>query len=175
MYWGFHASQWRDPATGCVGDVDGRVVLTNLKRPKEGFPGGGTIYAFGCRVEIDGQPMMMIRYVPVQASFYEPYIVDGVRIWLDGVREIGKMFNESHGACVPRKAARFALQDATLPICAEEELRPWYPNAGNRIDARACYNGDDVWMGTYFGRRPARRVGHQHADRHAALVADQLR
>ncbi|MFZ5832073.1 MAG: PKD domain-containing protein [Planctomycetota bacterium] len=132
-------------------DTWAEVVLTNLANTKKGRPGGGTIYRFGCRVVADGQPMTMIRYVPVQQSFYEPYVINGVRIWFDGVRKIGQFFNETHGACVPGKAARFALQDATLPICAEEPLRPWYPNADNYIDVRECYNGDDTWMGPYFG------------------------
>ncbi len=132
-------------------DTWAEVVLTNLKRPKKGFGGGGTLYRFGCRVVIDGQPMEMVRYVPVQESFYAPYVVDGMRIWPDGVRKIGGLFNENHGECVPRKAARFAIQDATLPICCEQELRPWYPNAANFIDVHESYNGDDVWLGPYQG------------------------
>ncbi len=132
-------------------DTWAEVVLTNLENTRKGRPGGGTIYRFGCRMRIDGQPMTMIRYVPVQKSFYEPYVVNGVRIWLDGVREIGELFNENHGACVPRKAVRLALQDATLPICTYEAIRPWYPSRTSRLDVHACYNGDDTWMGTYYG------------------------
>lgn len=128
-----------------------RTLLTNLPTPKKGFHGGWSVYSFGCRVRIDGQPLTMIRHAPVQESFYEPYVVNGVRIWFDGVRKIGQLFNETHGACLPRKAARLALQDASLPICVEEELRPWYPNAGLRIDVYDSYNGDDVWMGPYQG------------------------
>ncbi len=127
------------------------IVLTNLEEMKKGFPGGGTIYRFQADMLIDGQPMTMVRFVPVQQSFYEPYEIDGMRIWFDGVRKIGRFFNENHGACVPKKDARFAITDATLSICEEEELRPWYPNAENFIDVHQSYNGDDVWMGTYFG------------------------
>lgn len=61
-------------------DTWAEVLLTNLKTPKKGFGGGGTLYRFGCQVRIDGQPMTMIRYAPVQESFYEPYVVNGVRI-----------------------------------------------------------------------------------------------
>lgn len=132
-------------------DTSAEIVLTNLKTPKKGFGGGGTVYRFDCRVRIDGQPMTMTRYVPVQESFYEPYVVNGMRIWFDGVKKIGELFNETHGDCVPRKAARFAVQDATLPICSEEPLRPWYPNKANWIDVHESYNGDDVWMGPYQG------------------------
>lgn len=131
-------------------DTDARILLTNLEIIKEGRHGGGTVYEFSCKVNIDGQPMTMRRYVPVQESFYEPYVIDGVRIWFDGVKKIGEMFNENHGACVPGKDARFALQDAESPV-APQTLTPWYPNTDNRIDVRESYNGDDVWMGTYFG------------------------
>jgi PKD repeat protein len=131
-------------------DTWARVLLTNLKDTHKGHHGGGTVYAFGCTIEINGQVMPMVRYVPVQASFYEPYVVNGVRIWFDGVRDIGELFNETHGACLPNKDARFAIQDATIPICPEE-LRPWYPSADNCLDVYKCYNGDDTWMGPYFG------------------------
>jgi len=132
-------------------DTWAEVVLTNLKTPKNAVGGGGTLYRFGCRVKIDGQPMSMIRYVPVQESFYQPYVVNGMRIWFDAVKEIGKFFNETHGECLPRKAARFAVQDASLPICSEQKLRPWYPNKANFIDVHESYNGDDVWLGPYQG------------------------
>lgn len=127
-----------------------RVLLTDLADTHQGRAGSGTMYAFGCRVEVDGRQLDMVRYVPVQASFYEPYVINGVRIWFDAVRSIGEHFNETHGACLPRRAVRLALQDASLPICPEE-LRPWYPLAQNRLDVHQCYNGDDVWLGPYQG------------------------
>jgi PKD repeat protein len=132
-------------------DTWAEILLTNLKTPKGGFGGGGTLYRFGCRVTIDGQPMTMIRYVPVQESFYEPCVVNGMRIWFDAVKKIGDLFNENHGDCLPRKAARFAIQDATQSICSEQEPRPWYPNRNNFIDVHESYNGDDVWLGPYQG------------------------
>ena len=94
--------------------------------------------------------MTMLRYVPTQESFYEPYVVNGLRIWFDGVKQIGELFNENHGACVPKKDVRFAFQDAERPI-APQILSPWYPNTNNALDVHEAYNGDDVWMGTYFG------------------------
>jgi hypothetical protein len=127
-----------------------RVLLTNLEKPKHGFHGGGTVYELDCRVRIDGHPMTMRRYVPVQQSFYEPYVVNGMRIWFDAVREIGDLLNENHGECIPKKQARFAVQDATMPICPQP-LRPWYPSRANSIDVHECYNGNDCWMGPYQG------------------------
>ena len=130
--------------------TDAEVLLSNIRERKQGFNGGATTYAFRCRVNIDGQPMDMLRYVPTQESFYEPYVINGMRIWFDGVRNIAEFLNQNHGRCFPAKDARFAIQDATLPICPQE-VRPWYPNAGNVIDVRESYSGNDVWMGPYFG------------------------
>jgi hypothetical protein len=131
-------------------ETKAEILLTNVPELKKGFPGGGTIYTFTCRVRVDGHPMTIERYVSVQQSYYEPHVVNGMRIWFDGVRGVGELFNENHGACVPEREARFAVQDATLPICPQE-LRPWYPNGSNRLDVHEAYNGDDVWMGHYFG------------------------
>ncbi len=131
-------------------DTGIKTLLTNLSDLKKGRPGGGTVYQFICRVRIDGQPIRLLRYIPVQESYYEPYVINGLRIWFDGIRKIGDLFNENHGACVPKKDVRFALQDATLPVCPQP-LTPWYPNQCNQLDVHEAYNGDDVWMGTYFG------------------------
>jgi len=131
-------------------DTKAEIILTNVPKLKKGFGGGGTVYGFTATVRIDGHPMTFERYVPVQQSFYEPHVINGVRIWLDAVRDLGELFNENHGECVPARRARFAIQDATLSICPEE-LRPWYPARSNSIDVHECYNGDDVWLGPYFG------------------------
>ena len=101
-------------------------------------------------VRIDGHAMTMRRFVPVQESFYAPYVINGLRIWFDGVRDVHTILNENHGRCFPSKAARFALQDASLPI-APEELRPWCPLPDNRLHVRDAYSGDDAWMGPYYG------------------------
>ena len=126
------------------------VLLTNIEQPKKGFHGGGTVYMITARMRMDGHPILMSRYVPIQQSFYEPLVVNGMRIWFDAVRELGDLFNENHGDCLPDKQARFAMQDATLPV-SPQELRPWYPNDKNYIDVHDCYNGDDTWIGPYCG------------------------
>ncbi|MBD3267564.1 PKD domain-containing protein [bacterium] len=139
-----------DTFTMKIHDTDLQILLTDLKNTKKGHPGGGTVYQFTCDATVDGQPMTFKRYIPVQESFYEPYVINGVRIWFDGIKTIGEHFNQNHGACVPTKDARFALQDANRPICPQP-LKPWYPNSENFVNVRESYNGDDVWMGTYFG------------------------
>lgn len=133
-----------------VESTEARVLLTNVPQPKKGFHGGATLYEMACRVRIDGHPMTMRRYVPVQQSFYEPCVVNGMRIWFDAVRGVERFLNDNHGGGLPRKDARFAVQDATEPICPQP-LRPWYPSEENCIDVARCYNADDVWMGPYFG------------------------
>ncbi len=134
-------------------DTFAAPLITNLDRPAtRAHPrvGGKTIYHFGARVEIDGHSMTLQRYVGVQETFHEPYVVNGMRIWLDGVAAVFRFMTEQHGPCRPGKAARFVVQDAGLGICPERVV-PWYPNAEGRLRIEACYGGDDPWMGAYAG------------------------
>jgi PKD repeat protein len=140
-----------------VDEVDARVLLTNLPEPKKAMHGGGTVYVMTCRIRVDGHPLTIRRYVPDAQSFADPLVVNGVLLWLDGVRLVERFLNANHspgdekiGGGIPRKDARFALQDATRPLCPQE-LRPWYPNPANRLDIAQCYNADDPWMGPYNG------------------------
>ena len=124
-----------------------------LERPK-GLPGG--VYAFSCRVRIDGHPLTMLRYVGAQESFYEPYVVNGMRIWFDTIldtfRKVPMRYPYTGNLRRrPHKDARFAVQDATLPVCPQE-MQPWYPNERGWIRIGDCYNGDDCWLGLYLGQ-----------------------
>ncbi|HUT32255.1 MAG TPA: PKD domain-containing protein [Planctomycetota bacterium] len=127
-----------------------KVLVTNLKELKKARGGGGTLLHFTARVRVDGQPMTMERYVGSQESFYEPYVVNGMRVWFDAVADLFDFVTEKHGECKPAKQARFAVQDATLPICPQE-IQPWYPNDKQFIAIRDCYSGDDCWLGAYQG------------------------
>jgi PKD repeat protein len=133
-------------------ETDANVIITNLNELMSNQPGGGTLYHFTCKVKIDGHMMMMERYVGSQESFYEPYVINGMRVWFDGVADIFDkgIVSEMHGACKPHKDARFAVDDMTEKICPLK-LNPWYINKENYIDVVNCYNGDDVWMGAYNG------------------------
>ena len=108
------------------------------------------LYHFTCCISIDGHEMLMERYVGCQESFYEPYVINGMRIWFDGVTDIFDFLSEKHGKCKPLKDARFAITDASLPICPGE-VKPWCPLARDFIDIKDCYNGDDCWLGAYQG------------------------
>lgn len=109
-----------------------------------------TLYHFTCLLTIDGHQMLMERYVGSQESFYQPYVINGMRIWFDAVTHIFNFLNEEHGECKPAKHARFALTDATVPICPEQ-IRPWCPMADDFIDIKDCFNGDDCWLGAFHG------------------------
>jgi len=111
---------------------------------------GTTLYHFTCNIAVDGHEMLMERYVGCQESFYVPYVINGMRIWFDGVTGIFDFLSEVHGKCKPLKDARFAIADASLPICPEE-VKPWCPMARDFIDIKDCYNGDDCWLGAYHG------------------------
>ena len=114
---------------------------------------GGVVYAFTCRLRIDGHAVELRRYVGSQESFYEPPVVNGVRLWLDAVRAIFDRIpmRKIEEQRVPHKGVRLAVQDATLPDCPQP-MRPWYRNDRGFIDVADCYNGDDCWLGAYLGR-----------------------
>ncbi len=113
----------------------------------------GLVYTFTVHVTVDGHPLALRRYAPTQESFYEPVVVNGMRIWPDMVL---KLFDHvpmryphmGNRRQRPWKDARFALQDATLPICPEP-LHPWYDNQEGVIPVGRCYHGGDVWMGPF--------------------------
>ncbi|MHC4365658.1 MAG: PKD domain-containing protein [Planctomycetota bacterium] len=112
---------------------------------------GGLLYHFTSRVTIDGHEMLMERYVGCQESFYEPYVINGMRVWFDAVTGIFDFLRETHGKCKPNKDARFAIADASISICPEE-IKPWCPMARDFIDIKDCYNGDDCWLGAFQGK-----------------------
>ena len=123
------------------------------------------LYEFTCDVKINGLPMTMRRYVGSQESYYEPYVVDGVRVWFDGVSDIieenGGFLNTARRANgIPHKHARFVFHDMEKRICPGE-ICAWFKDDGKRnenfiykenfLDIGRSYNGDDCFMGAYLG------------------------
>lgn len=138
----------------------GRVVAMTLAETDaavvETVAPGGIVYRFEARLRVDGQPMTLERYVCTQECFYEPYVIDGVRIWLDTVRKVFDLIpirypHQGNLQCLPRKDARLAVQDAALRICPQA-LQPWIEDDRNFLDVGACYNGDDCYLGPYLGQ-----------------------
>jgi hypothetical protein len=124
-----------------------------------GHAGGDvSAYAFSAELRVNGVRHLLQREVGTQASFYEPWEIDGVHIWLDAVscafQDAGGFIAEKdwrYGfVCMPHQKARFAVQEADAAICPEP-LHPWHPNEHRRLDIRQCYNGEDCWMGPYNG------------------------
>jgi len=117
---------------------------------------GGIVYTFSARVRVDGQSMTLRRYVCCQECFYEPYVINGVRIWLDTVKEVFDLIpirypRKGNLQCLPRKSARLALQDMTMRICPDE-THPWIDDGRERLNVGDCYNGDDSYLGPYLGQ-----------------------
>jgi hypothetical protein len=127
-----------------------KMFHTTVKEPKVQQRGAVTNYHFRCGLEIDGVAIEISREVATQRSFYEPREVMGLRIWFDACDNIFDFLTEEHGICRPRKRARFAIQDAQLSICPVL-LHPWCPLPAGGLRVEDCYNGEDVWLGAYFG------------------------
>src|SRR5690606_30183679 len=51
-------------------------------------PRGGIIYSFDCHLRADGQPLVLRRYVCSQETFYEPWVINGVRLWISSSRSV---------------------------------------------------------------------------------------
>lgn len=141
-------------------DTSARVLERDSTPGTHRFAGDIVSYGFNCDLSIDGNDVRLERVVGTQDSFYEPYEQDGVRLWFDAVSD---SFTDNGGfmvekdwergfLCKPDRKARFAIQDASLPICPEP-IAMWYDNPDRRMRIEDCYNGEDCWMGPYAGAR----------------------
>ncbi|MGJ3242154.1 MAG: hypothetical protein ACFE0O_04230 [Opitutales bacterium] len=126
------------------------VHATTLEELKVEEPGARTIIGFFVDLEIDGYPVSLKRMVGDDASFYQPYDLFGLRIWPDAVDALFEYMTETHGECRPRKAFRFAVQDASLRDCPVR-LHPWCPLPAGGLRIADCYDSDDCWLGAYHG------------------------
>lgn len=136
------------------------VVQRGFDRYRDGGHAASdiTVYAFTATVRINGCEHTFRREVGSQACFYEPWLIDGVRIWFDAAactfKENGGFMEEKDWKggffCKPFKLTRWAVQEAGLSICPEP-LGDWYPNPTGMLDIRNCYTGEDCWMGPYNG------------------------
>jgi hypothetical protein len=127
-----------------------RVLRTTLKEPKVEQEGARTDYCFSCLLNVNGTEQVLEREVGTQKSFYEPWVIAGVSVWLDAVADIFDFLEEAHGECRPRRNARLAIQDASLGICPEP-VHPWCPLPEGGLRIEDCYRGEDCWLGAYNG------------------------
>jgi len=136
------------------------IMETNLKQPGVEERAGRTTYRFWAELAIDGNPARLEREVGTQKSFYEPWRIAGVTIWLDAVEAIFEFMREMHGPCLlqencshhspPRRHGRLAVQDASARICPEK-VHPWCPLPEEGLRIENCYRGEDCWLGAYHG------------------------
>ncbi len=139
-----------------------RSTLTQLKVEEEAAK---TEIKFWCDVLVNGKPYTLERELSTPRSLYEPWVIDGVRIWLDAVDDVFDYMTETHGLCrankitkgseakgyeVRHKDARFALQEEGKRICPEK-LALWCPLPENGLSIEDCYRGEDCWLGAYNG------------------------
>ncbi len=126
------------------------IIFSTIDSLRKGSSNDASVFKMECQINIDGQNLNMIRYVPAQESFYVPYNVNGLRIWFDALKSLDQLYKENHGDCVPKKHVRLALHDATLPICTEE-ITNWCSIPDDFPNVNLSYRGEDTWLGTYFG------------------------
>jgi hypothetical protein len=143
-----------------VVDSGAAIVHTTLAVPGVEESAATTVYRFHADIEVEGQTLRMEREVGSQRSFYEPWEVAGLRIWLDAVDAIFDFMRETHGPCrlqvnashalPPRRQVRLALQDSKARICPDK-VHAWCPLPAGGLRIEDCYRGEDCWMGAYDG------------------------
>ena len=126
------------------------IWTSNLEQVGAPGPQAKVVLKMYCRLEIDGHRVEINRWVGNQQSFYEPWVLFGMRLWFDACAELFNHVKEEHGKCRPRRRARFAVQDARLGICPVL-LHPWCPLPEGGLHIEDCYEGSDCWLGPYFG------------------------
>ena len=136
-----------------VVDAGAQVLATNLRELRKAQSGGGTLYLMRAAVKIDGHELNLLRYVGAQESFAGPYVVNGMRLWLDAVSDALSLMSDNHGGsagCAMGRRVRIAVNDARDPL-APVPLRHWIPRQRPFLDIAESYNGDDPYMGAYQG------------------------
>ncbi len=119
--------------------------------PLQGHPGAHSVLRMHANLRIDGDHVEVVRWIGNQRSFAEPYVIGDLWLWFDVCADLFRFLNDNHGGCAPRHDAVFAVHDARCRICPTL-LHPWcpLPADGLRIE-RDCYDGQDCWLGPYFG------------------------
>lgn len=112
----------------------------------------GVIYGFSCDLMIDGVLIKLERIVSCQQAFYVPFVINGVRIWLNDVKRIFEhlVIRNTDTRSLPSTDVRLAIQDASLDICPEKMVN-WYRSDIPYLLIENCYGGDDCWLGVYQG------------------------
>jgi len=143
-----------------VEDTGAEILHTDLKELKVEESAAKTEIKFWCDIKVNGASYTLEREISTPKSFYEPWVIDGVRLWLDAVDDIFDYLVETHTECRTNKVAkspavrykdvRFALQEEGKRICPEK-LALWCPLPEKGLRIEDCYRGEDCWLGAYNG------------------------
>jgi len=132
-------------------ETKAEIFQTTLKEILKPEKGAITNYRFWMHFKVNGVPATIEREVSTQKSFYEPFLIEGVFIWLDAVKDIFAFLLETHGDCKPKKDVRLAILDASLGRICPEILHPWCPLPEGTLNIKDCFRGEDCWLGAYDG------------------------
>jgi PKD repeat protein len=169
------------------------------RRPgfQDNFLRARLLYEITADIMINGIPMTMRKYVGSQESLYEPYVINGVRIWLDAVSDLfmedggflntarigdgrgnlivhdnqveGFMFSEDDvtGDGRPNKKARLVFHDMTSRICPGE-LQAWFKD-GDERDDNFIYKENFIDIGRTFSGDDVYLGAYLGGESHGAL------
>ena len=126
-------------------DTSARIIETPVAE--------GHVVMFDVTLEVDGHKVKVDRYTGTQQAFYEPLVVNGVRIWTDMALSVFNTIpmrypGEGNLRQRPWKDVRLALQDATIEDCPVK-LSKWFDYVHPSIYIGDCYHGSDCWMGSF--------------------------
>lgn len=131
-------------------EAGARILFTTLPEVGVPFHSGRTFYAFFAVVEVGGECVRLEREVPTWRSFYEPWRVGPLCLWLDAVREIFAFLEDSTGDLAPKKAARLVVHAGEGRICPEP-VHLWCSLRSEGLRIGDCYSGENCWLGPYHG------------------------
>ena len=119
-------------------EVTGRNYAAHGYRDSGHESGDISSYAFDCRLLINGKEHHLRREVGTQASFYEPWEIDGVRLWFDAAACVfkthgGFMVDETGATSLNRKETLEALKyaKALYPLMIDGTLG-WNDASNNK-------------------------------------------
>ena len=128
-----------------VVDTSARIVETPVVE--------GHVFMFDVTLEVDGHKVKIDRYTGTQQAFYEPLVVNGMRIWTDMALSVFNKIPMRYPGSGnlrqrPWKDVRLVLQDATIEDCPVK-LSKWFDYRHPSIYVGDCYHGGDCWMGSF--------------------------
>lgn len=126
------------------------VHRSDLPAPLQATFGRHSVLRAHVQLAIDGVQLQQVRWIGCDRSFADPCSIAGLNLWFDANTDLFEHLNEAHGSCRPRRQVRLALWEEGRRICPML-LHPWCPLPEDGLRISDCYDGDDCWLGPYFG------------------------